>query len=115
MVPPTLQCFGLSHEIILSFLGRVQLEVVSALLSEKYKLETVVKEPTVIYMERPLKAASHTIHIEVPPNPFWASIGLSVSPLPLGSGMQDLAYVDALGDILIILDMDSDTGMTRTT
>ena len=42
------------------FLGRVQLEVVSALLSEKYKLETVVKEPSVIYMERPLKAASHT-------------------------------------------------------
>ena len=41
----------------------------------------VVKEPTVIYMERPLKAASHTIHIEVPPNPFWASIGLSVTPV----------------------------------
>ena len=70
------------------FWGRVQLEVVSALLSEKYKLETVVKEPSVIYMERPLKAASHTIHIEVPPNPFWASIGLSVTPLPLGSGVQ---------------------------
>ena len=54
----------------------------------KYKIETVVKEPTVIYMERPLKRASHTIHIEVPPNPFWASIGLSVTPLPLGSGVQ---------------------------
>ena len=63
------------------FLGRVQLEVVSALLSEKYKLETVVKEPSVIYAERPLKAASHTIHIEVPPNLFWASIGLVVTPL----------------------------------
>ncbi len=73
--------------IILSF-GPGAVEVVSALLSEKYKLETVVKEPTVIYMERPLKAASHTIHIEVPPNPFWASIGLSVTPLPLGSGVQ---------------------------
>ena len=70
------------------FLGRVQLEVVSALLSEKYKLETVVKEPSVIYMERPLKAASHTIHIEVPPNPFWAPKGLSVTPLSLGSGVQ---------------------------
>ena len=58
------------------------------MLSEKYKLETVVKEPSVIYMERPLKAASHTIHIEVPPNPFWASIGLSVTPLSLGSGVQ---------------------------
>ena len=55
---------SITHEIILSFLGRVRLEVVSALLSEKYKLETVVKEPSVIYMERPLKAASHTIHIE---------------------------------------------------
>ena len=77
-----------THEIVLSFLGRMQLEVVSALLTEKYKIETAVKEPTVIYLERPLKVASHTIHIEVPPNPFWASIGLSVTPLPLGSGVQ---------------------------
>ena len=63
---PLLRCEvdSITHEIILSFLGRVQLEVVSALLSEKYKLETVVKEPSVIYMERPLKAASHSIHIE---------------------------------------------------
>ena len=51
-------------------------------------MEIELKEPTVIYMERPLKNAEYTIHIEVPPNPFWASIGLSVSPLPLGSGMQ---------------------------
>lgn len=55
---------------------------------EKYQLNTTAKEPTVIYMERPLKAVSHTIHIEVPPNPFWASIGLSVTPLPLGTGVQ---------------------------
>ena len=43
---PLLRCEvdSITHEIILSFLGRVQLEVVSALLSEKYKLETVVKE-----------------------------------------------------------------------
>ena len=75
------QVDSITHEIILSFLGRVQLEVVSALLAEKYKIETAVKEPTVIYLERPLKAANHTIHIEVPPNPFWASIGLSVTPV----------------------------------
>ena len=31
---------------------------------------------------------SYTHLIEVPPNPFWASIGLSVTPLPLGSGVQ---------------------------
>ena len=56
---PLLRCEvdSITHEIILSFLGRVQLEVVSALLSEKYKLETVVKEPTVIYMERPAQSS----------------------------------------------------------
>lgn len=77
-----------THEIILSFLGKVQMEVISALLQEKYHVEIEIKEPTVIYMERPLKKAEYTIHIEVPPNPFWASIGLSVAQLPLGSGVQ---------------------------
>ncbi len=39
-------------------------------------------------MERPLRKAEYTIHIEVPPNPFWASVGLSIEPLPIGSGVQ---------------------------
>ena len=39
---PLLRCEvdSITHEIILSFLGRVQLEVVSALLAEKYKIES---------------------------------------------------------------------------
>ena len=77
-----------THEIILSFLGKVQMEVICAILEEKYHVEAEIKEPTVIYMERPLGKAEYTIHIEVPPNPFWATIGLSVEPLPLGSGVQ---------------------------
>ena len=78
----------ITHEIILSFLGKVQLEVICSLVIERYHVNINVKEPTVIYLERPSKAANHTIHIEVPPNPFWASIGLSVTPLPMGSGVQ---------------------------
>jgi ribosomal protection tetracycline resistance protein len=78
----------ITHEIILSFLGKVQLEVICSLLIERYHVNINVKEPTVIYLERPSKAANHTIHIEVPPNPFWASIGLSITPLPMGSGVQ---------------------------
>ena len=77
-----------THEIVLSFLGKVQMEVICALLQEKYHLEVKTKEPTVIYKERPLKEAEYTIHMAVPPNPFWASIGLSITPLPLGSGVQ---------------------------
>ena len=59
-----------THEIILSFLGKVQMEVICAILEEKYHVEAEIKEPTVIYMERPLRKAEYTIHIEVPPNPF---------------------------------------------
>ncbi len=72
-----------THEIILSFLGNVQMEVICAILEEKYHVEAEIKEPTVIYMEIRSKA-EYTIHIEVPPNPFWASVGLSIELLPIG-------------------------------
>lgn len=77
-----------THEIMLSFLGKVQLEVICSLLEEKYHVGVTMKEPSVIYLERPLRKAEYTIHIEVPPNPFWASVGLSIEPLPIGSGVQ---------------------------
>nr|ATD53312.1 ribosomal protection tetracycline resistance protein [Riemerella anatipestifer] len=77
-----------THEIMLSFLGKVQLEVICSLLEEKYYVGVAMKEPSVIYLERPLRKAEYTIHIEVPPNPFWASVGLSIEPLPIGSGVQ---------------------------
>lgn len=44
-----------TREIILSFLGKVQLEVICSLLEEKYHVKVAMKEPTVIYLERPLK------------------------------------------------------------
>ena len=78
----------ITHEIIISFLGTVQLEVICSLLIEKYHINIRSEDPTVIYLEKPLQKADYTIHIEVPPNPFWASIGLSITPLPIGSGIQ---------------------------
>ena len=85
----------ITHEIILSFLGKVQMEVICALLEDKYHISVKTKEPTVIFMERPLKKAEYTIHIGVQPNPFWASIGLSVEPLPPGAGIQYESHVSA--------------------
>ena len=59
----------------------MQLEVVSALLSENTSFETVVKEPpSFIWSGRSKQPATPSIS-RVPPNPFWASIGLSVTPL----------------------------------
>ena len=40
------------------------MEVICAILEEKYHVEAEIKEPTVIYMERPLRKAEYTIHIE---------------------------------------------------
>jgi len=79
---------SITHEITLSFLGKVQMEIICALLMEKYNITVQLDDPTVIFMERPSARADYTIHIEVPPNPFWASIGLSIEPLPLGSGIR---------------------------
>lgn len=78
----------ITHEIVISFLGTVQLEVICSLLIEKYHINIRIEDPTVIYLEKPSQKADYTIHIEVPPNPFWASIGLSITPLPIGSGIQ---------------------------
>lgn len=63
-----------THEIILSFLGKVQMEVTCALLQEKYHVEIEIKEPTVIYMERPLKKQSI---------PFTSKFHRILSGLPL--------------------------------
>ncbi len=77
-----------TREIILSFLGQVQLEVIESLLTDKYHIAVAMQDPSVIYLERPMEQVDFTVHIEVPPNPFWASVGLSVTPLPIGSGTQ---------------------------
>ena len=57
----------------------VQLEVVSALLWKNPDLKAVVKERRHLYGAC-TQAANHTIHM-VPPKPFRASMGLSVTPL----------------------------------
>ena len=89
----------ITHEIIISFLGTVQLEVICSLLIEKYHINIRIEDPTVIYLEKPLQKADYTIHIEVPPNPFWASIGLSITPLPvpIGSGVIDNPFWASIG------------------
>ncbi len=76
-----------SSYITMEFLGKVQMEVIVALLQSRYHLQVKIENVTTIYKERPLKKASFTAHIEVAPNPFWASIGLSIEPLPIGTGL----------------------------
>ena len=52
-----------THEIILSFLGKVQMEVISALLQEKYHVEIELKEPqSFIWRDRLKKCRIYHSH-----------------------------------------------------
>ena len=77
-----------TSDIIMEFLGKVQMEVIVSLLQSRYHLQVKIENVTTIYKERPLKKANYTAHIEVSPNPFWASIELSIEPLPIGTGLR---------------------------
>ena len=48
-------------------LGKVQMEVICALLQEKYHVEIEIKSHSHLY-GKTVKKAEYTIHIEVPPN-----------------------------------------------
>ena len=52
------------------------MEVICAILEEKYHVEAEIKEPTVIYMERPLRKAEYTVHIENAPKSFLGFCGV---------------------------------------
>lgn len=76
-----------TEEITMQLFGEVQMEVIQSLLEERYHLNIRFGELMTLYKERPKRAADAVIHIGVPPNPYWASVGLSIEPLPLGSGL----------------------------
>ncbi|MCG2652589.1 tetracycline resistance ribosomal protection protein [Alloprevotella tannerae] len=77
-----------SDELEISLYGLTQKEIIQTLLEERFSVKTHFDEIKTIYKERPKKKVNKIIHIEVPPNPYWASIGLTLEPLPIGSGVQ---------------------------
>lgn len=74
------------REILISCTGRIQLEVVSALLRERYGLTVTFSEPSVIYRETPLRTAEG-FDAYLSPKPCWAVVRFRIEPLPRGSGV----------------------------
>ncbi len=74
-------------EITISTTGKIQLEVLSNLLKERYNLSAEFSPPTVIYKETPAKAgighASYTM-----PKPCWAVVEFNIEPMPKGYGVS---------------------------
>ena len=82
------------RELIIRIMGKVQLEILSFLLRERYNLEVAFGSPTVIYKETPVKQGvgyeAYTM-----PKPCWAIVELEISPLGRGSGLKFESVVKA--------------------
>lgn len=78
----------ISGEISIRLFGEVQLEILSALISERYGIAVRFGTLTTLYMERPAGTAEGRIPIYTSPNPYYAMVALRISPLPPGTGLQ---------------------------
>ena len=76
-----------SRELHLRITGMIQLEILTELIQERYRLAVRFSAPTVIYKETPSSPAEG-LEVYTMPKPCWAVVKLLVEPLPRGSGIQ---------------------------
>ena len=74
-------------EITISTTGKIQLEVLSNLLKERYNLSAEFSPPTVIYKETPSMAGTGLARYTMP-KPCWAVVEFYIEPMPRGYGVS---------------------------
>jgi ribosomal protection tetracycline resistance protein len=75
------------REITISTTGRIQLEVLSSLLLERYGMKAAFSPATVIYKETPAKAG-YAYADYFMPKPCWAMVKFRFEPMPRGYGVS---------------------------
>lgn len=74
-------------EITISTTGKIQLEVLSNLLEERYNLSAEFSPPTVIYKETP-SSSGYGLARYTMPKPCWAVVEFYIEPMPRGYGVS---------------------------
>lgn len=74
------------REVVISITGKIQLEVISALLLERYGIAVTFSLPSVIYKETPTVVAEG-FEAYTMPKPCWAVVQLLLEPTERGSGV----------------------------
>lgn len=74
-------------EITISTTGKIQLDVISNLLTERYDLAAKFSPPTVIYKETP-KAKGKGYASYTMPKPCWAVVEFEIEPMQRGYGVS---------------------------
>ena len=65
-----------------SLYGRVQQEVIASTLAEEHGIEVEFSEASVLHVERLRRVGTSVERFNTPTNPYWATIGLRLSPAP---------------------------------
>jgi len=77
-----------NNDLEISLYGLTQKEVILAFLEERFSMKVYFNEVRTVYKEHPKRKIEKIINIGIPPNPYSASIGLIIEPLPIGTGLQ---------------------------
>ena len=78
---------SLTRQLTCDVMGAIQLEILGALLRDRFGLEASFGPPKVVYKET-VAAPGEGIAVYTMPKPCWAILKFRVEPLPLGSGVQ---------------------------
>lgn len=67
--------------------GSIQLEILTALIKERYGMQVTFSSPAVIYKETPVRKGNGFDAYTLP-KPCWAVVSLDIEPGPRGSGLK---------------------------
>ncbi len=73
-------------ELHLKMMGPMQIEIITALLQERFGIPATFEDPTVIYKETPASKAEGFVRYWMP-KPCWAIMKFLIEPGPPGSGV----------------------------
>lgn len=88
----------ITEAIEVKIFGTVQREILEHMLRERFDIVTRIEEPATLYKERPKMEGHALMEMYKGDNLHHATVGLSVEPLPLGSGFQYETQV-SFGDL----------------
>ena len=76
------------RELSVSLYGEVQKEVIGATLADAYGIPVTFRTTTTLCIERVSGSGAAVELIGVAPNPFLATVGLRLDPVPVGAGIS---------------------------
>ncbi|HEY4200854.1 MAG TPA: translation factor GTPase family protein [Devosiaceae bacterium] len=82
------------QQVFVSLYGEVQKQVIQQTVLAEFGIDIAFQESTVICVERLARSGAAAEYLFKDPNPYFATVGLRVDPMPAGSGVSFALEVD---------------------